>query len=80
MCLTSIISWAQTPTLPDPKLEEQAGIWLDLATHYCEQGDVEQAQKILNVIELEFSPPPGQARILYITIYCYIQYYIRERP
>lgn len=45
-------------------LEEQAGIWLDIATHYCEQGQIEEAKGILNIIELEFSPPPGIMQVI----------------
>jgi len=56
-------------------LEEQAGIWLDLATYRCEQGQREEAMQLLNIIELEFSPPPGiQKVIAYLRQEgCYIQ-------
>ena len=58
LCITAS---AQTLT---SSLEEQAGVWLDLATYRCEQGDHEEAMRLLNIIELEFSPPPGIQKVI----------------
>lgn len=64
LALSCILSHSASAQSLPSFLEEQAGIWLDLAIYRCEQGDREEAMRLLNIIELEFSPPPGIKKVI----------------
>lgn len=43
---------------------QHAGAWLDLAIIHCELGQAEEAERLFQVIETRFSPPPGIREVI----------------